>query len=398
MLSPKKIYCILTLLFVSLNLIAGLPLSAQEENLTVQAETVPAESNQATSLKEKVSSLAENLQGVGGVQNVKTDIIEDAKGLAIFLPQIHKDPTTSTNDPSNNNAVTVQRELYDVIKDLTKTDEINLIMTEGELYGRVPEDKLSKLKDKIVANEKLEESLSELEDLKSSNNLNPNLLNNVITEIKNIKETTGREISLIEAPYKIKNEDDSIILYGSENQDTYQKSAELVRKYVYLQDRLNQLFSNQSMNNFSHQMSPGPIQTLGYPTNLTASLTELKKQGEINKNTEVVSACEHATEAVNELAEREVAQNSPSRANNPYQAINNAYQLQTMLAQTENEINQVVIKDRNHETATNFTQTLLIEQTNIGILQFGAGHTDGLINELNQSGISVITVQVESLD
>lgn len=397
----------LVLLILGLSLIPSLgPLFAQEEPVGLpNQDQLPTE---ATPIKpeENINNLVQNLKNsIYAVSDVKVNNVNNAKGIVVYLPQEHKDPTTSVDDPSNDNAIKVQQELYDVIKHLTKDGAVDLVMTEGELYGRVPEDRLSKLKIKMDASEKLEASLSELESLKSLDGLNPALLTNALNEAKLVKEKNKREIDLLEAPYKVKAEDESIILYGSENKGTYEKSASLVRKYVYLQDRLNQLQGGQNINSFNRQMpTAGPqIQDLlkqlkNSLTDQTTALDELKKQGELNGNDEIVDACEHANEAINELTQNDNVGGTPSRLDNPYQSVNNPYQLQVMLSQTEAEIGQVVIEDRNRETAVNFTDALLSENTDIGILQFGAGHTNGLIKELNQEGISVVTVLVKSLN
>lgn len=394
------------MLTLSLSLIPSLtPLSAQREPIELTGQVQLATEEAPASLTENINNLVKNLQdSVVAVSDIKVSDVANAKGIVIYLPQEHKDPTTSIEDSSNDNAVKVQQELYDVVKHLTKGDEVSLVMTEGELYGPVPENKFAKLKTKMDAREKLETSIRELEGLKSLDSLNPALLTEALNEAKFVKEKNQREIDLLEAPYKIKTENESIILYGSENKDTYEKSANLVREYVYLKDRLSQLKGGQAINNFNRQMSPvNPqiqdlLEQLKNPsTDQNTALGELKKQGELSGNNEIVKACEHATEAINELTTNDNVGGTPSRLDNPYQSVNNPQQLQVMLLQVSDKIRQVVIENRNHETAVNFANALSAEKTNIGILQFGAGHTDGLVKELNKEGISVITVSVKSL-
>ena len=61
------------------------------------------------------------------------------------------------------------------------------------------------------------------------------------------------------------------------------------------------------------------------------------------------------------------------------------------------EIEKVVIIKRNKEAAENFARALKQEGEIVGVLQFGAGHKDGLIKELNSQGLSVVVITPEEI-
>ena len=82
----------------------------------------------------------------------------------------------------------------------------------------------------------------------------------------------------------------------------------------------------------------------------------------------------------------------PLRQDNPYVNISDLSVIQSKIKDSEAKIQTVVIDQRNQETASNFADALKSNKTNIGILQFGAGHEDGLVKELNKKGLSVIVV------
>jgi len=57
----------------------------------------------------------------------------------------------------------------------------------------------------------------------------------------------------------------------------------------------------------------------------------------------------------------------------------------------------VVVDQRNADTARNFVLMLEKTNSNVGMIQFGAQHRDGLIQELQNQGVSVIAITPKSL-
>jgi hypothetical protein len=133
--------------------------------------------------------------------------VQNSKGTAIYLPQVHRNPGSSISDPINNSAEIAQRQIYDIISYLVKNKNIKFAMAEGDIYGKVPQEKIDLLKNKIG----------------SGGNSNT------------------REINLAGAPYRLKAEGVDFTLYGGETKSTYDQSADIVRDYIYLSDRLDQL-------------------------------------------------------------------------------------------------------------------------------------------------------------
>ena len=61
------------------------------------------------------------------------------------------------------------------------------------------------------------------------------------------------------------------------------------------------------------------------------------------------------------------------------------------------KLNEIVLNQRNKETAENFSKGLWETNNNVGVLQFGAAHTKGLIRELNKQGLTVIVITVDGV-
>ncbi len=194
-----------------------------------------------------------------------------AKGVAIYIPQVHKNPGSQAADVSNNDAEIAQNQIYKIISFLTRQTGIKYVMTEGEMYGPVPQAKLDSLRSNL---HKLEQN-------------------------KNSQEARilEREVILKGAAHKLKAEGENFALYGAENKDTYEKSAKIVRNYVATRSK-----------------------------------------------------------------------------------------------DSARQIQAVVVDQRNKETAENFAKGLTAEKTEVGILQFGAGHKKGLVAELQSQGLSVIVI------
>lgn len=56
------------------------------------------------------------------------------------------------------------------------------------------------------------------------------------------------------------------------------------------------------------------------------------------------------------------------------------------------QINKYVVEERNEKAADNFLKVLKESKEKVGIIQFGAGHKEGLTKELNERGISVTVI------
>ncbi|OGZ29214.1 MAG: hypothetical protein A2427_02960 [Candidatus Nealsonbacteria bacterium RIFOXYC1_FULL_40_7] len=203
-----------------------------------------------------------------------------------------------------------------------------------------------------------------------------------------------REITLAGAASMLKAKNEHVCLYGSEVKKTQDESAEIVRNYIYLEDRKDQLSGNSSKNSAlsALQIIGGfqdtPEKSLENDIHLMLSCPNFTLRQEAGELEQMYGKIEG-------LRSNKTVSSNPKRTDNPYKNIYSIDKIDLLLSETESDINNVVVVKRNKETAENFARALKENDLNEGIIQFGAGHEEGLVEELNKLGISVITVKVK---
>lgn len=268
------------------------------------------------------------------VGDVDVYAADNSWATVVYFPQYHKSPGSNFKNKKNDKAEITQNEIYKVIKELLDELPIRLVMVEGKLKGEVSQAEKAKVQNKI-------------EDLK-------NLKEKTNSENK-IKEKK-REISLMGAPIKLWAEGQDMILVGSENKDTLEQSREIVKEHINLENQLASLGKNK-------------ISTLEDSFN-DQTLKKLQKLKELKAK----------------LKNKKTGGTPENKA-----------KLKEKLKKNEEKIKEVIIDKRNHETAENFSQALKKYDQNIGILEYGAGHEEGLVKEFNKLGIDVIVVKTNEV-
>lgn len=323
---------------------------------------------------------------------------------AILIPQYHRYPGSSGNDPINDSAERTQKQIYQIIPQINKQYGAQLIMIEGELYGEVPYKKIADLDKKIKERNKL---VSECETLKkhlNENGVTPReekLLNKIEQTIAKI----DRNIILEGAPFKLKAEGKNLTLFGSENKDTQDQSRMLVKKYIYLQDRAKEISGqsrklssrgDESDKLFNDDTKSLLLKLLGSRDSLAAELKNFELTAKSNNDQKSLDLIEGIKITIENLEDNGknpgLKTSEDSRADNPYNNVRSREKIEDMMQETEQQINEVIIDKRNKETAENFSRMLTEENQTAGILQYGAGHESGLIKELNRKGISVLVI------
>ncbi|MFA5062189.1 MAG: hypothetical protein WC526_03510 [Patescibacteria group bacterium] len=330
---------------------------------------------------------------------------------AIVLPQSHRYPGSEIADPKNNNAVVVQNQIYNVISQLYNQNHINFVLAEGDLNGPVPADKISNLNQEIKLRNQFAEESSNLNKILSQNNsANQTCLTGFFNQTNKIISYLDRDIALAGAPYQLKAEGNDLALYGAENSSTREASANIVRDYVYLNDRLTQLgggsqLASASVSGASTNASMlALLSTLGgqksqplesyFPSLVTIAGTDAAASTAVNQLKDTYHQLQTLDKVKNAS---EASASSPSRADNPYSSITDTTQIRTLISKNNDQLTDVVLNQRNEDAADNFAQNLKSQNLDTGIIIFGAEHTAGLIKDLNDKGISVITISVQGL-
>lgn len=343
------------------------------------------------------------------VKHVESYTVANPVGTVIYIPQYHKNPGTEINDKSNDAGEKTQQQIYHISSFLIDNFNIDFAMTEGQLYGEVPEDKLKTLAEKIQKRDifislsrKLEKTLEQDKlDLTSEKKFLTNL-HSAIAEI-------NREIILEGAVENLKAKGKNIKLYGTENPDTKEQSKLIVRDYVYLQDRIKELDQTASnnpktVNLFTSNEEKSILKYLfsGKTAGLEFKPLEIEanKLGRIDL-AQLIKKTDEAFYSLTKQTPNNIMISSsapiPSRQDNPYSRISDKQVLKDKIENTKDQLKEVIIQKRNQETAQNFAKALKEQNKTTGILQFGAGHKEGLIKELNGQRINVIVVTPEEV-
>lgn len=344
------------------------------------------------------------------VANIKSHPVQNAWGTVVFLPQYHKNPGTSSGEQKNDLAQVAQEQIYQILKFLTEKPNLNLVLVEGELYGGVPNQKIARISQEIADRNELTANCDEIDKLVKENGLDPKLVDNLHKKIMDRAKEADREVILAGAPFKLKAEGAKIDLFGLENSATLEESADLARNYIYLQDRIDQLKGSLSY------QPQGSLSLLNYKNDRSFSANEnilnllkqflggsanyefraLESVASIQGKEDLLALLKKTEEVFNRLGRRSqekgIALSGSSRSDNPYKNVTSEKELQLMMADTEKQIDEVIVKKRNHETAENLAMAMKEKGQKTGILQFGAGHEEGLTQELNEQGLSVVVV------
>lgn len=372
-------------------------------------------------IEARLAAIGSSTLPIGSLEEFKAD---NARGMAVLLPQTHIYPGSLAGDPINDSAEIAQKQIYSILSYLNKNNGVNFVMAEGDLYGEVSQNKISTLAEKIDLRNKFANEIARLKsEFKNNNAASQAAQANFFHRADQIIAALDRGIILEGAPYKLKAEGNSIILFGAENKATQDKSAGIVRNYIYQQDRYNQLtgaglaaqaqFGSITLSNTSLLNSNSTLAKI-YELLMSLKQNSSKLDKSDFSKMQSLAVADGQSDASNLITQAESTYNSilnltvqsnaaasfaslPSRADNPYRSIFDPNRLKAMLGESEKQIQDVIINQRNQETAENFSQALNSKNIDVGAIEYGAGHEEGLINELNKRGISVIAITAQEV-
>jgi len=328
-------------------------------------------------------------------------------GTVIYFPQYHKAPGSKNGDNVNDKAERTQRETYEIMNYLVDEKDINLIMVEGELTGDVEQRERHDVQNELKALELLQQEYERLEAVLETNPVDREAQSELFNKIEKAIHNVERQIWLKGAPYTVWSQHSDVKLVGAENLETREESAKIVREYIYIKDRLKPKKSNNKGLALKLEMlkklrdARDDEKEKKNDTDLD-DLEIMAKEQKNNKAYRQIGEFQDAVAEASRLmkAENEVKTNKKttvSRTKNPFADIDDTQTLQGLEKRSKEKIQEVVIDQRNRETAENFATALRNQNQTIGMLQFGAGHEEGLVNELNKQGLKVIVVVPEEV-
>jgi hypothetical protein len=358
-----------------------------------------------TTIGEKVA--VEALFAGGDYSDIQDEIgkveeynVSDPKGTAILIPQTHQYPGSKSSDPVNDSAEVAQEQISEIIKYMSENSNVQFAMVEGALAGQIPQEKISLMSEKLEAYNNLETKISALKEEMENGNTDPKIIASFAKDSDAILNLIRRDLILMGGAYMAKAEGADISLFGTEKADTLDQCAEIVRNQIYLRDRKKQLSEGNNGDIIAllrrfQQFSPVQAnQQDSTKQKFQYDLSEIKNNcdGEDGIKTSVDEVVQAFNSLISIKEPGSSQSASPSRDSNPYASVNSISRINNMLQTTEGQIEEVVVKQRNRETAQEFAKIMQSENFRTGLIQFGAGHKEGLVKELNAQGVSVIVV------
>lgn len=403
-----------------------LPISANQMAQIQIPQAVSQTSSAQTAITSSSTAAVSDITTLSNIQNypnlpiskIESHPAKNAWGTAILFPQSHRYPGSNISDPTNDDAVLVQNQIHDVISHLYNEYNVDFVLAEGDLGGPVPNDKISYLEREITLRQKFASEASDLRKKLLDTNADKSTLAKFFSQVNKIIAYLDRDIALAGAPYQFKAEGNNLVLYGAENQKTRQASTDIVRNYFYLNDRLSQLGTSNNQLSYSQGNALGTASVTDNSNQYAALLAMLSQSSQSQRldsffpyldskagdNTEISTALNKVKSSYQQIQSIGQVQNNnveiastPSRTDNPFSSINDRTTIQNLINKNNAKMENVVLKQRNTDAVDNFADNLKTLNRNTGIIVFGAEHKAGLIQDLNEKGISVVTISVNGL-
>lgn len=354
------------------------------------------------------------------VDNVRVTQAPNSWGTVLFFPQMHRMPGSTLDDAKNNVAATVQTQTYQILKYLLaqEPEAFDVVMVEGEITGAVPGEKKETLQRVLQERDSFSEQLGTVRDVFARKPFDAGIEKRILANAEGLLTKVNRRIILQGAPIALWAEGGSLGLMGAENKETLEESKTVVRNYLYLQDRIKTMTHAEkqavglSMGaSFTAPVAAAPassyrllLQMLTKRSSLEADLQRLAREAARDGDTETqqllrtfrTASAKLQNEKLQEsdaaVASDTPSHTTPSRLVNPYATVTDMAVLKEKMKQSEKQINQLIIEKRNQETAENFSKALREQGETIGVLQYGAGHREGLTEALVARGLTVVQI------
>ena len=346
-----------------------------------------------------------NVESLGIYSNVEKFTVPNAVATVIFIPQIHKEPTTDALDSKNDQAVLVQKEILNLINSLVGQNNLRLIMDETDLYGPVPGDKISKIQKGMYLIPEYEKTSTELANEYVKSGGSKEMADQLLKSTKQKIVDFERRLYLVGAPAIVESENKNAIVYGSQNKATIEECRLRLRDIVKIEKKLASFEAKQnsavSMSNNSDL-----IQSLkNLSGNKSAgAFSEIKNsQQEFPQLGTRIEDFEKISSEIDKLNDFETEPtNAGLESFSDYRPVGditnlNQNELKKLYDKQYDEF-MVIAKDRrSEEVSDNAIKMMEDNNQSAAILVFGAQHKDQIITELNNKNVNVVVITPDSI-
>lgn len=367
----------------------------------VAAKFIPS---QELALKSSASSL-----DFSDFANVKKYEVANATATVVYIPQIHKDPTTQANDPKNNNAAGIQKEISGMLDKLVDDHNITYVMDETDLYGPMPADKVAKVKEGHKNIREARESTDKL----LKNYIAAGGSQSTADQIKSASEkkiaSYERNINLTGGAAVLAANNPKAHVYGSQNAATIKDASRQLQNIIHMENRMKELQPKGSTkrpaaSKASASSSSSVFSMLGRgSTSVKVNLQPVSALAASKGDQGLKDDVADTQNKLSKLSTSSSFETSKPASSQPASAKQNPYQNETNLQKLTKEHDAAVAafmkvaKDqRSQEAADNVVKMMKDNGQNVSVLVMGQQHEDQLVEMLNKQGVSVIVITPES--
>lgn len=344
-------------------------------------------------------------------KHVERHEVANAKATVIYIPQIHREPTSNASDATNDQAVIVQKEIYPILNTLVNQNNIKYVMDETDMYGPMPSAKLEKIKTGLTDEASYKSSLEKIlsDYIKSGGSAQTA---DLIRKQSNIElDKFERNIYLTGSAAMLAAENNGAVVYGSQNPATIDEAKKELVNLVYLQDRINQLKglknSTTTSNNTNSASSVSNTllsllsNNVSSPSNILSPVISFaNRSGNTELSTNTASAAKQLRDLTSKTNFEAYNENDTSATNsrndNPYQNNTDVNALQSTYDTAYAKFMKLAKDQRSQEVSDNMVKMLTENNQKTGILVLGAQHKEQLIEDLNKQNVSVIVITPDS--
>lgn len=349
-------------------------------------------------------------------KNVERFEVLNSKATVIYVPQIHREPTSNPSDKKNDQALVVQKEIFSILETLLKDYHLKYIMDETDVYGPMPLDKVNKVQAGFSEIEKIRVDLKAVLDHYLKDGGSIQTANSVQKRADEKLNSFERNLYLTGGAAVFAAKDSKAHVYGSQNPETLKEAKSQLQNIVYMEQRINQLetkngtsrtgaglispasLNNQSVANIlsnlgksrdNNRSSLQPIINFAKKSNNTELLGEINKVSNESKN--FSSSRSYETTSINSGA-------SVNKASvNPYQNTTNLSKLKQDYKIAYDKFIKLAKDQRSQEVSDNVDRMMEENNQRVSVLVLGKDHKDQIISNLNKKDINVIVITPESL-
>lgn len=340
-------------------------------------------------------------------KNVKRFEVQNASKTVIFIPQLHKEPTSNQADSTNDQALIVQKEISNMLRTLVNDNHVTYVMDETDNFGPMPEDKIEIIKKSLAEISQLRADVKSLAAHYVKDGGSEETAKQVEADANAKIDGYERAIYLTGGAAVLAATDTNAHVYGSQNPATIKEASKQLQNIVYMEQRINQLESKSGASSGKTPSKTSALSILGSSgkTSNKSPLQPIADFAKTSNNTDLQAEVQKVTDqsktvgsAKNYETASKATSGSAGSQTNPYANETNLAKLKKMNADATEKFMKIAKDQRSQEAADNVEKMMQENGQNTGILVMGLKHEDQIVSALNKKGISVIVITPESED